>query len=468
MRVIRGIYNANDAIDVFLFLLDCDYSFSSLENEILQFSRDYYLTHEKIPTLDYTFQDFKRKQRSDILEVLDEIKTDPEYTLSDIKDFVLKSDAALKDQRLSEVLKNANGIAKYGETIKGKELTGRNDAVDYLTKELDDLKSSKLVDKKAGRLKIESPKFVDQYDYLKAHPHLRYGLTTGHDSIDNHIGGGRRGELHLMMGYTGHGKSLYAINYLYNVCTVLRRDSVYYTLEMPQDFVIANLCAIHSASERFDQIRPFDPLDKEEIMNQVLNPENDKFFRLVMRDLETNPNHGTLVVRYPGDDFKLSYMKEDMKELRKDGLDLEMLVVDHPELIKAEKNMRFNGTSEAMNAIMKDLKQITMTWDNGRGIFTFCPYQASRKGYEDAVKAEGRYSLNGLSYSNEAGRSADSVQSIWNEREKGLPQVWIDQLKFRRGGLHKRTELSVLWKSSYMVENVQDSTPLIDPLDFDI
>lgn len=466
MKILRGIFNKADALSVFLFLNESGYEFSTLEKEILSFVNDYYTIHEKLPSMEYVFSEYKRKQRSDLLSYLDDLKTDPEYSLTDIQDYIIRITDASKDNEFSEIIKKAKAIAKHGEAIGGKKLEGREDAIGFLERSLEKLKGNKRSNRNAGRLKFEIPNIITRYDYLKNNPSARYGLTTGYKALDDAFRGGRKKELFLLLGWTGSGKSVFTVNYFYNVTHVLRRDAVFYSLEMPEEYVMAMLCAIHSASEKFDAVRPTSqPLKVEEITEAMLSPEEEDFYKnVVLKDLLTNTNYGNLIIRYPGDSFTFDYMRDDMAELGKE-LDLEMFGVDHPQLIRPAKgNKQPHG--EFMNDVMKDLKQVCMTWKGGEGIFGFCPYQASRNGYTKALKNGGFFDLTDASYANEAERSADGFFALW--RDPGASDIRLHCLKGRRFRPFDPITLACNWSSSYISEKEIDDKPDIDPIiDFD-
>lgn len=468
MKLLRGLFNKKDAFSIFNLFISSDYQFSTLEKEILSFITDYVTIHETMPTMEYVFSEHQRRQRSDILSYLEDLKTDPEYSLSDIQDYIIRVTDSAKDESLSDILKKGKAIARHGETINGKKLEGRQDAISFIERELEKLKGSTgRRDKNAGRLKHEIPNIITRYDFLKNNPSARYGLTTGYKALDDAFKGGRKKELYLLLGWTGSGKSIFTVNYFYNVTHVLRRDAVFYSLEMPEEYVMAMLCAIHSASEKFDAIRPGpNPLRVTDITEAMLSPEEEKFYKdIVLKDLLTNPNYGNLIIRYPGDTFTFDYMRDDMAQLGKE-LDLEMFGVDHPQLIRPEKGNR-QPHGEFMNEVMKDLKQVCMTWKNGDGIFGFCPYQASRNGFTKAMKNGGFYDLTDASYSNEAERSADGFWSIW--RDPGMSDIRLACMKFRRGRPFDPITLACNFESTYITEKEIEEKPDIDPLiDFDI
>lgn len=469
MKVIRSLFNKDNAVEALLFLRDCSFEFSTLESEILEFFKSYFHIHETTPSFEYVYDEYKRKSRSDVLAHLDDLRTDPEYKLEDLKDYILKLNESKRDSSFNEVLKATKAIAKHGETINGKKLEGTKDAISYLEREIQKLKGdSSKTNRNAGRLKFEVANIQKNYDYLKNNPSARFGLTTGYEKLDEAFKGGRKKELYLLLGYTGSGKSIFTVNYFYNVTHVLRRDAVFYSLEMSEEYVFSMICAIHSASERFDSVRPSSlPLEVSKIYDALLNKEEEDFFKnYVLKDLKTNPKYGNLIVRYPGDTFTMDYMKADMAELSKD-YDLEMFGVDHPQLIRQEKGKGNQSHSEFMNDVMKDLKQVCMTWKNGEGIFGFCPYQASRDGFMRAQKNGGVYDLLAASYSNEAERSADGFWYVW--KEPGMPTMKVGCLKFRRGRMFDPIELSINWDSTYITDKVVDDLPVVDPLvDFDI
>ena len=74
-----------------------------------------------------------------------------------------------------------------------------------------------------------------------------------------------------------------------------------------------------------------------------------------------------------------------------------------------------------------------LTFNNGKGIRLLSPFQANRKGWEEAKAHDGVYNLTALSNAHEAERSADVVIALFmDEATKKEGKVKISSLKNRR------------------------------------
>lgn len=115
-------------------------------------------------------------------------------------------------------------------------------------------------------------------------------------------------------------------------------------------------------------------------------------------------------------------------EFRKNPFDI--LYLDYIELMKSENPSKDYGIE--LNQRIKDLKQFALHFNDGKGLRIVSAYQANRKGKEHADKNDGEYRLDGLSYANEAERSADViVYSYLNDELRANNQNKIGCLKNR-------------------------------------
>lgn len=459
LRAVLGTTITDSSFSSYNYLLDVLSVLDMAETEIFQFVQGFVDKYDDLPSFNYTMDHFKKIKRKEILDCLKEIEAEPDYAFSDLKDFVDKIIEERNDAGFKALIKTTQAINNFGEIIDKVSLKGRQDAIDYFLTNISEFEtkaageSNKLCD-----IVSEATPMLERYNAEVGNPLLSYGLTTGYLEIDQIIRGSRKKHFVLVAGYTANGKTVFTLNYLYNITYILRRDTVLFTIEMSEDEMGARLVAIHSAHEKFAGLG-FAPLPFAGILERTLTAEQHDFWQnYVVPDLNDKSNgYGTLIYKYPSEPLTPSKLKSELLALKK-KFDLEAFAVDQPELMVAEKGKRYPNSTELQNDILKDLKQICLTYDNGNGILGIFPFQISRTGFERATKNNGIPDLAGLSYSNQAERVSDLIYALWKDPTTELPELFVSVIKHRHGKKFVRIKLSAIWPSAYLSNMVQTET----------
>jgi len=175
-----------------------------------------------------------------------------------------------------------------------------------------------------------------------------------------------------------------------------------------------------------------------DVLSGTLRDDEKDFYFAACDDLVTTEGYGKLDlwqppqshVTVPDIEFKLTQIQQELKTT---GRDLEFVVLDYASLLTVPAEERSKDSNENLNIVMKQLKRLCLTFNNGMGIRMLSPWQASRKGFEEAKKNDGRYCATALSNAHEAERSSDVVVAIYIDedwRKEG--KVKISCLKNRR------------------------------------
>ena len=88
-------------------------------------------------------------------------------------------------------------------------------------------------------------KVVDRIDWLHKNRNQLTGLASGYYDLDDLTGGFQPGEFIVVAARPSMGKTSFVLNVLDNVCNVLRRPALLFTLEMPAEQIASNLLCIH-------------------------------------------------------------------------------------------------------------------------------------------------------------------------------------------------------------------------------
>jgi hypothetical protein len=132
----------------------------------------------------------------------------------------------------------------------------------------------------------------------------------------------------------------------------------------------------------------------------------------------------------------------------------------------ADKEQRTRDHNETTNNVIQSLKQLCLTFNNGRGIRILSPHQANRESYKEAKKNDGLYNLTGMSNAHETERSSDVVISIFKYDENGDDnRLKFCCLKNRRNRIFKpfdaciNFETGFIWNYGHVIEQ---SDSLVD------
>lgn len=239
-------------------------------------------------------------------------------------------------------------------------------------------------------------------------------------------------------GFITHNSTL-AINWLYNQAVFYRHSSILFSCEMPyiQDRRI--FYAIHSAHEKFADVRKslgLGPcLDYSRIRDGNLDRYEDAVLDRMSDDekaklLMDSSGHHCINPARPEKRFLKEYVVPDFNDPRNEygniyveGLDpdkmdftvadlrsraeilyskdpdIAMVAIDHAGLMAPRKWVA--STTERLNEVLRDLKKLAMNFNRGMGIAVVALFQISREGFKSAEKNGGLYNLTHLSYANE-------------------------------------------------------------------
>lgn len=448
--------------EAFDFFIESAVDLTPLEQEIFDFLVSFVDTHDGLPSFAFIKNHFVKIARTSVVEYLELLETLPNLTLTDFKAYLKQKEDAKKDGAFQDILKQSGIIFTAGKTVGKETLKGRADAINYLNGRMDEVIDHHK-SRQVGTLREDAADAWLKYLDRKNNPTEAYGITSGFYALDKVIKGGKAGELHFVLGYTSSGKSLFSVNYAYNAACILGRNVVIFSLEMDKHQLLTLLYCIHSAHEKFQHIHA--PISKEDFDLGTLDEEAEDFLKnYVIADLHNNPEYGEILIEYPGEGLTLSTLRSKLMAIQR-NMSIDMLIVDYPELMTPDKGQKYSDYGTSLNTIIKGVKQLALTFNNGKGLFVLCPYQANRDGYERATKNFGVYDLRAMSYANEAERACDIIYSVYKEVDTKSPHVIVSNLKNRRGSLFESFKMSVLWPSGYM--NVDTPQTDIDLESFD-
>lgn len=424
----------------------------------------------QMPSYDYLVKWFSEEEGDEaVLAILDKIKIERPYIGQDYRRILKQYNEERDVEELEQILVDTNKIAKVGiKDGKGRNervLKGIPDSIDYFAR------STRKLRQQVTGVKLES-QILTKEDILEEQEHYKkiekdpteaFGVYFGLEPIDAVCKGLKNTELMLVCAFTSQGKTTFSMYAAYRAINAGWNVGVI-SLEQSHEEIRRQLYVKHTCNVKWESDSRFAHLvgtiSVEDVTTGLLTEEQRNFYFAAQEDLASTEEYGRLYLKQP--DKALTtvadiefWAMQWQQELRSSGRDLEVLIIDYITLLGLPKEDRSRDQNENLNTIMKQLKRLCLTFNNGKGIRVISPWQSNRKGWEEAKANEGVYQLTALSNAHEAERSSDIVIALFIDqswREEG--KVKLSCLKNRRHAFFKPFFAKINFKSLFYTEGV--------------
>ena len=134
--------------------------------------------------------------------------------------------------------------------------------------------------------------------------------------------------------------------------------------------------------------------------------------------------------------FEAKFREIDKLAIQETGRGIDLFVIDHAQLLKFDTSMKGIGNeTNIVNTYVSFFRQCVLNWiKSGRQVSGLILSQASREGYKEAVRHEGKYRLTALADANELERAASLVLSVYSSDSlKQINSAKVQILKNRDG-----------------------------------
>jgi len=134
--------------------------------------------------------------------------------------------------------------------------------------------------------------------------------------------------------------------------------------------------------------------------------------------------------------FESKFREIEKLAIEETGHGIDLFVIDHAQLLKFDTSMKGIGNeTNIVNTYVSFFRQCVLNWiKSGHQVTGLILSQASREGWKDAVRHEGKYRLTALADANELERAASLVLSVFcSESLKQINTVKVQILKNRDG-----------------------------------
>jgi len=405
----------------------------------------------ELPTYDYIKEYFENVDGSEaVLSVLSSIREKKPYIGSNYREVLKKYKESIDISSFERILTNGLQIANNGLTIgygrHKKMLKGISESLSYIANESKELQIS------INNIKLESQiiskedidETIEEYNLIKKDPEDSFGISTGISIINDAIGGGLKNqELMIVAAAPGHCKTAFSKNMAYR-SLIAGYNTAFITLEMSHAEIRRAIYLLHSCHPKFKNYHNFQNfINLNNLSNGDLTQEELEYYKAACEDLKNDEAYGKLYVWQPDkalttvSDIELK-LRSFQYDLQKNDKNLDFVVIDYIGLMGIEDGERSHDSNQNLNNIIKKLKRLCLTFNNGKGIRMLSPFQMNREGYKQAKQNNGIYNYTALSNAHEAERSADIIFSFFindEDRKDKCGRITICNLKNRRNSV---------------------------------
>lgn len=423
--------------------------------------------YEELPSIELLNERAVNEGEETIVAALNDIIEQIPYIQSDYRAKLKRKFEEQRKDKLQNVLTKTWQIASSELKIKRKKLSGISEALQFFTSETRKLKFGNLDIKTQGDIRNaeEAKEAYEAYQKKKIDPFSGLGMYTFYQKIDDVTRGVKPGQIMIIAGFVGQGKSTLSANLVYNGM-MQGYNGLYIPLEMGYEEMRDMVYVLHASNpEWFDHPKYKNlagKLSYDKVEYGELNDMEDEFYKFVLDDFVNNEEYGRLYIDQPSAELTMSELElkayDYNAQLQEDGKTLDYILVDYVGLMK-DKNRRHSDRNEETNSIIISMKNLAMTFDNGRKVRVITPFQINREGWKDASKNDGLYKLQHLSGAHEAERTCDLIIGCYMSQEmKKSGMMKIGCLKHRKGAEFDPFEVRIDHNSKQIRDFAQTTT----------
>ena len=277
---------------------------------------------------------------------------------------------------------------------------------------------------------------------------------TGLEPVDRLCGGIPDGSVTIVMGGTGSFKTMTTTNICYNAMNNNGKNICYLSLEIKKEHMYYNLISRHSISGKFSNGIPH-----KDLKNKALDDEALENFKAVSKDFEENVKGKCIVIdealikSFDIAGFEEVISNVDRQLVEKTGHGVDILVVDHAQLLKFSGSTKISDPYAVVNYYVSWLRQQSLNFlCQKRAISVIIVSQTSRAGMEYAMKHGGQYLLTHAAEANELERSASYVISVYaDEMSRSSKELQVQLLKSRNSETMSETAPVKINPAYYMI-----------------
>ena len=422
--------------------------------------------HQDVPSILLLNSKAEKDGNEGIIAILRDLVSETAFIGSNYREILKEKFEEQCRDNLQKTIQTTWSAATTGTKVGKKEIKGVNAAVEYFINQSRNFRMRDVNVKTEGNIRSteDSGEVLKEYAQRRSSPNE--GFFTFLDRIDITCNGLKPGELMLIAGYVKQGKTIMTTNVAYNGIAQ-GWNGLFVSLEMNYQEMRNMFYVLHGCNPAwYDHPKYKNLVGKigyDKVNYGLLSGLEYEFFQTIVNDFPVHKDFGELFLHQPTEAMtpsRLEMLAYDANtRLREKGKQLDFLVVDYVGLMSVDKSDRYGDYNIDLNSIIKRLKELALTFDDGRKLRVISPFQINRTGFKEAEKNDGRYGLTALSSANEAERSSDLIISTyWNDAMKKAGIVKIGCLAHRKGADFDPFEAHINFETRQIRDFIQQKT----------
>ena len=340
---------------------------------------------------------------------------------------------SVKSEELDSLLQAASNIHNAGITINRRSWAGYDDAMVYLREGMATLSYDEIVEE--GVFNSEFDDIVEQYNSIKSGEDN--SVATGFTTLDS-ISQLNPGDLWLIGGYTGAGKSKFVLNVGYDAAIRQGKNVIFLTNEVTRNQLRLGFVVRHSWNPVFGE----EGLLYSRVFRGELDAAEERLFHNAAKDM-SNVNYGNFYALGLPDRADIGYIRDVM--LRCSNMfEPHLLIVDYLGLLRGSE--KYRNRREELDDLLIGAKRLAVEYN----IPLLSPWQINREAYARARDSE-QYDLTSLSETSQAEKSSDLVLTILKNPDTPS-SLKCQILKNRDGEAGAVFNLSADWATCRIVD----------------
>lgn len=260
-----------------------------------------------------------------------------------------------------------------------------------------------------GDITTERDELLIEYEEAEKTGGVVDGIYTGLDLIDKAFEAIVKGDLVVMAGASGEGKSWLASNVAWHASVVQKKNVVIVTAETLRQQYRRRIITRHSNLPKFGQ-----PLELTKIKNGKLSEEEKEIYKMVIHDF-TSGDYGMCEISQVANGTTMGDIQIYLEKLAL-SKEIHLLIIDYLTLLRPSSSNKTQR--EDAVALFKEAKNLAVTFNKGTGLPVIALHQISSDAREKAKFLPGKcYSLRSLADSSEAGKSADKALALFRDED---------------------------------------------------
>nr|DAW53580.1 MAG TPA: Helicase REPLICATION [Caudoviricetes sp.] len=242
------------------------------------------------------------------------------------------------------------------------------------------------------------------------------GIKTGIEQVDQVIGGLKAGQVSVVAGFTGMGKSICSVSIMhaaveqgYNVC--------YISLELSADHLMYNMISRHSLETKFSK-----KIEHRHLKSKTLSRTDWDYVKSdILPDLRNMPGKFYILDEQDIEGYNYYSFDNKLQEIenlcfKETGKGLDLIIVDHIQMLafsdqgsKLSENTVINRWCNYFRSQCLDFLK------SKRQIHVILVAQINRQGYLKAARNNGMYDMTALKEANEIETCASVILGIYSD-----------------------------------------------------